>query len=75
MDEHIISFSSHMLCKVKQIERGLYKVSLDHKFVGYIRKEGGGWMLEEYSKELLTAENVQLIGSQIDGLRWQLTQY
>jgi len=31
--------------------------------------------LEEYSKAELTAENVQLIGDQIDQLRWQLTQF
>ena len=75
MDEHIIPFGGDKLVKVKQIERGLFRVSLDHSFIGYIRKENGGWMMEEYSKELLTAENVQLIGDQIDNLRWQLTQF
>jgi len=75
MDQHMIPFSGDKLVKVKQIQKGLFEVSLDHSFIGYIRKEGGGWMMEEYSKEQLTAENVQLIGSQIDNLRWQLTQF
>ena len=75
MDQHIIPFSGDKLVKVKQIQKGLFEISLDHKFIGYIRKEGGGWMMEEYSKEQFTAENVQLIGSQIDNLRWQLTQF
>jgi hypothetical protein len=75
MDEHIIPFSGSKLMKVKQLEKGYYRISLDHKLIGYIRKQGGGWMLEEYSKEELTAENVQLIGDQIDRLRWQLTQF
>ncbi len=75
MDEHIIPFSGNKLMKVKQVQKDYYRISLDHKFIGYIRKQGGGWMLEEYSKEELTAENVQLIGDKIDGLRWQLTQF
>ena len=75
MDEHIIPFSSDKLMKVKQIQKDYYRVSLDHAFIGYIRKVGGGWQLEENSKIELTAENVQLIGDQIDGLRWQLTQF
>ena len=75
MDEHIIPFSSDKLMKVKQLQKDYYRVSYDHKFIGYIRKQGGGWMMEEYSHPELTAENVQLIGDQIDRLRWQLTQY
>lgn len=75
MDEHIIPFSSDKLMKVKQIQKDYYRVSLDHSFLGYIRKVNGGWQLEEYSKAELTAENVQLIGDQIDQLRWQLTQF
>lgn len=75
MDEHIIPFSGNKLMKVKQMQKDYYRISLDHKFIGYIRKQGGGWMLEEYSREELTAENVQLIGDQIDRLRWQLTQF
>lgn len=75
MDEHIIPFSGSKLMKVKQLQKDYYRISLDHRFIGYIRKQGGGWMLEEYSQEELTAENVQLIGDQIDRLRWQLTQF
>lgn len=75
MTEHIIPFSSDKLVKVKQLQKDYYQVSLDHSFIGYIRKTGGGWQLEEYSKAELTAENVQLIGDQIDQLRWQLTQF
>jgi hypothetical protein len=75
MDEHIIPFSSDKLMKVKQIQKDYYRVSLDHSFIGYIRKVDRGWQLEEYSKAELTAENVQLIGDQIDQLRWQLTQF
>ncbi|MEO6849855.1 MAG: hypothetical protein ABI203_00280 [Mucilaginibacter sp.] len=75
MDEHIIPFSGDKLVKVKQIQKDYYRVSLDHTFIGHICKVNGGWQLEEYSKAELTAENVQLIGDQIDGLRWQLTQF
>jgi len=75
MTEHIIPFSCDKLVKVKQLQKDYYQVSLDHSFIGYIRKVGGGWQLEEYSKAELTAENVQLIGDQIDQLRWQLTQF
>jgi hypothetical protein len=75
MDEHIIPFSGNKLMKVKQIQKDYYRISLDHSFIGYIRKESGGWQLEENSKAELTAENVQLIGDQIDQLRWQLTQF
>ena len=75
MDEHIIPFASNKLMKVKQMQKDYYRISLDHSIIGYIRKTGGGWQLEEYSKAELTAENVQLIGDQIDQLRWQLTQF
>ncbi len=75
MDEHIIPFSSNKLVKVKQLQKDYYSVSLDHSPIGYIRKVSGGWQLEEYSRDELSAENVQLIGDQIDQLRWQLTQY
>jgi hypothetical protein len=75
MNEHIIPFSGSKLVKVKQVQKDYYSVSLDHSLIGYIRKVGGGWQLEEYSKAELTAENVQLIGDQIDLLRWQLTQF
>ena len=75
MDEHIIPFRSDKLMKVKQVQKDYYRISLDHSFIGYIRKVSGGWQLEENSRAELTAENVQLIGDQIDQLRWQLTQF
>lgn len=75
MEEHLISgVSGAQLCKIKPIEKNLYRVTLDNAFIGYIRKSGGGWLLEENAKEALTAENVQLIGDQIDLLPWQLKQ-
>lgn len=75
MEEHLISsITGGKLCKVKPVEKDLYRITLDHSFIGYIRKSNGGWMMEENSKEELTAENVQLIGDQIDLLPWQLTQ-
>ena len=71
----MIPFGGNKLCKVKQIKKDYFQVSLDHKLIGYMRRDGSGWMLEEYSREALTAENVQIIGDQIDKLRWQLTQW
>ena len=62
------------MVKVKPIEKNLYRVSLDNRPIGNIRKKEGGWMMEEYAKEELTAENVQLIGDKIDQLPWQFTQ-
>jgi hypothetical protein len=75
MDEHIINSSiSNKLCRVKHIGNGIYRITLDGIFAGFMRKDGSGWMLEEYSREELTAENVQLIGDKIDGLPWQFMQ-
>lgn len=74
MEEHQIAFSGNKICKVKQLQKDRYRVSLDHVVIGSIRKESGGWMLEEYSREELTAENVQLIGDKIDRLPWQFRQ-
>lgn len=75
MEEHLISgVTGAQLCKIKQIEKTLYRITPDNAFIGYVRKSGGGWQLEEYAKEALTAENVQLIGDQIDLLPWQLKQ-
>ncbi|WP_423146100.1 hypothetical protein [Rubrolithibacter danxiaensis] len=75
METHLIPFSGTKLCKAKQVKKNIYQITMDNVFIGYIRKEQSGWMLEEYSKEELTAENVQLIGDQIDQLDWRLTQY
>lgn len=75
METHLIPFSGEKLIKVKQIQRNLFQITMNNDFMGYIRKENNGWMLEDYSKAELTAENVQLIGDQIDQLDWRLTQY
>jgi|GEM_PF-774260 len=75
METHLIPFAGIKLCKAKQVQKDLFKITMDNIFIGYIKKENGGWMMEEYSKEELTAENVQLIGNQIDQLPWQLKEY
>jgi hypothetical protein len=74
MEEHLIYSLGEKMVKVKPIEKNLYRVSLDNRPIGNIRKKEGGWMMEEYAKEELTAENVQLIGDKIDQLPWQFTQ-
>ena len=74
MEDHLIHSFGSQLVKVKAIDTNLYRVSIDNKPIGNIRKRDGGWMLEEYAKEELTAESVQLIGDKIDRLPWQLTQ-
>lgn len=74
MEEHLIHSFGNQLVKVKAIERNTYRVSIDNKPIGNISKRDGGWMMEEYAKEELTAESVQLIGDKIDRLPWQLTQ-
>lgn len=75
MEEHLINSAiGTKLCRVKPIRKDFYRVTLDGAFAGFMRKDGSGWMLEEYSREELTAENVQLIGDKIDDLPWQFTQ-
>lgn len=74
MEEHLVHSLGTKLVKVKPIEKNLYRVSIDNKPIGNIRKQDGGWMMEEYAKEELTAEGVQLIGDKIDKLPWQFTQ-
>lgn len=74
MEDHLIHSFGTQLVKVKAIDTNLYRVSIDNKPIGNIRKRDGGWMMEEYAKEELTAESVQLIGDKIDRLPWQLTQ-
>lgn len=74
MEDHLIHSFGSQLVKVKAIDTNLYRISIDNKPIGNIRKRDGGWMLEEYAKEELTAESVQLIGDKIDRLPWQLTQ-
>lgn len=74
MDNHLIHSIGQQLVKVSALEKNLYGVSIDNRPIGNIRKRDGGWMMEEYAKEELTAENVQLIGDKIDRLPWQLTQ-
>lgn len=74
MDDHLIHSFGSQLVKVKAIKKDTYRVSIDNRPIGYITKKDGGWMLEEYATEELTAESVQLIGEKIDRLPWQLTQ-
>ena len=74
MEEHLVYSLGDRLVKVKPIEKNLYWVTVDNKPIGLIRKKDGGWMMEEYAREELTAENVQLIGDKIDRLPWQFTQ-
>lgn len=74
MEEHLVYSLGDRLVKVKPIEKNLYRVTVDNKPIGFIRKKDGGWMMEEYAEEELTAESVQLIGDKIDRLPWQFTQ-
>ncbi len=74
MEDHLIHSFGTQLVKVKAIDTNLYRVSIDNKPIGNIRKRDDGWMMEEYAKEELTAESLQLIGDKIDRLPWQLTQ-
>jgi hypothetical protein len=74
MEEHLVYSLGDRLVKVKPIEKNLYRVTVDNKPIGFIRKKDGGWMMEEYAKEELTAESVQLIGDKIDHLPWQFQQ-
>jgi len=54
------------ICRVRWVRPNTYRVSADGVLTGHIKKENGGWMLEDISGELLTAENVQLIGEKLD---------
>lgn len=74
MEEHLVYSLGAQMVKIKPIEKDLYRVTLDNRPIGNIRKKDGSWMMEEYAKEELTAESVQLIGDKIDRLPWQLTQ-
>ncbi|RZK43576.1 MAG: hypothetical protein EOO90_03185 [Pedobacter sp.] len=74
MEEHLVYSLGSQLVKVKPVEKNLYRVTLDNRPIGMIRKNNGGWMMEEYAKEELTAESVQLIGEKIDQLPWQFKQ-
>lgn len=57
------------ICRVKWVKPNTYRVSADNVLTGHIKNENGGWMLEDVSGELLTAENVQLIGEKLDQRR------
>jgi hypothetical protein len=59
----------HQICRVKWVRANIYRVSANGVLTGHIKKENGGWMLEDVSGELLTAENVQLIGEKLDQRR------
>lgn len=53
MEEHLVYSLGTQLVKVKPIEKDLYRISVDNRPIGYIRKKDGGWMMEEYAKENL----------------------
>lgn len=74
MEEHLVYSLGEKLVKVKPINKDIYRVTVNNRPIGNISKRDGGWMMEEYAKEELTAENVQLIGDKIDALPWQFTQ-
>lgn len=54
------------ICRAREIETNFYQIFKDNNLIGSIIKEDGGWRIEEYKSENLSAENVQLIGQQID---------
>ena len=54
------------ICRAKPLPDNLYSITRDTVFIGTILKDGGGWCLNEVSGDELTAENVQLIGAQLD---------
>jgi len=57
------------ICRVRWVRANVYRVTADNVLTGHIKRENGGWMLEDVSGELLTAENVQLIGEKLDRRR------
>ncbi|MCO4294292.1 hypothetical protein NF867_15630 [Solitalea sp. MAHUQ-68] len=69
MDEYQIPFVGNKIYKARSTQKNLYRITRDNQYIGFIRWENGGWMLEENAKEELTAENVQLIGEKIDRLK------
>ncbi|WP_026904934.1 hypothetical protein [Pedobacter glucosidilyticus] len=54
------------ICRAKEEKNGIYTITLNAVKIGTIVKENGGWRLLEQYKEVLSAENVQLIGQSID---------
>jgi hypothetical protein len=50
MEEHLVYSLGEQLVKVKPIEKNLYRVTVDNRPIGNIRKKDGGWMMEEYAK-------------------------
>jgi hypothetical protein len=57
---------NNKICRAKQDRNNIYIITMDAVKVGTIIKENGGWRLHEQIKDVLTAENVQLIGHSID---------
>lgn len=57
---------NNRICRAKQEKNNSYVITMDAVKVGSIIKENGGWRLEVQIKEILSAENVQLIGQKID---------
>ncbi len=54
------------ICRARQEKNNYYSITMDTVKVGSIVRENGGWRLNEQVKEVLTTENVQLIGQSID---------
>lgn len=57
---------NNKICRAKEDKNNIYIITVDAVKVGTIIKENGGWRLNEQFKDILTAENVQLIGMFID---------
>ena len=57
---------NNKICRAKHDRNNIYMITMDAVKVGSIIKENGGWRLHEQTKEVLSAENVQLIGQSID---------
>ena len=56
----------HHICYARHLDRDKYEVFMDTDLVGIIDKEGNGWFLDQYINEILSSENVQLIGQFIN---------
>lgn len=57
---------NNKICRAKEDKNNIYIITMDAVKVGTIIKDNGGWRLYEQYKDILTAENVQLIGLSID---------
>jgi len=58
-------FKNH-ICYARSLEHNKYEIFMDTDLVGIIDKEGSGWFLDQFINEILSSENVQLIGQFIN---------